>query len=130
MKQLQNVVLFLLRRLQQQPFVNNEQNWIGVLRQNLSEIILTTGNLQIQQKIRKPDILRLEPLLAGFHSQSAGHIGLAAAGCPGDEYVPVFGNVFAGGQAFNQRPVQLAAGGIVNCRDMRLRLVKARSVNQ
>ena len=128
-EQFQDVMLFRLRGLQKEPFVQNQQSGVGVLRQNLSVVVLRPGNLQIQKQIREPDVLGLETLLTDLHAQRTGNIGLAAASGTGNEDVSVLRNVFAGCQPLNQRSVQLPAGGVVNGGNMCLRLVEASTLN-
>lgn len=123
-------MLFRLRGLQKEPFVQDQQSGVSVLHQNLPVVVLRPGNLQIQKQIWEPDVLGLETLLTGFHAQRAGHISLAAASGTGNEDVPVLRNAFAGCQPLNQRPVQLPAGGVVNGGNMCLRLVKGSTLNE
>ena len=113
-EQFQNVMLLHLRGLQKEPFIQNQEPGIGILHKRLPVVVLRPGNLQIQQQIRETDVSGFEALLAGFHAQSAGHIGLAAARGAGDKDVPELCNVFTGSQSFNQCPVQLPARGVIN----------------
>ena len=129
-EQFQNVMLLHLRGLQQEPFVQDQESWVCVFHERFSVVVLRSGNLQIQQKIREPDVFGLKALLAGFHAQGAGHISLSASCSAGNEDVPVLRNVFAGRQSLNHRPVQLPAGGVVNVGNVGFGLVEGSALNE
>ena len=82
----------------QRPFVNNEQGVLLVLCYELADHAFAPGNLELHQKIREPDVFyRIEPPCCG-HAQSAGKIGLAAAGGSQLDDVVVLLDVVAGAE--------------------------------
>ena len=61
------------------PFVNNEQGILPVLGHEFTDSAVASGNLELYQQNREPDVLhRIEPF-CGSHAQSAGQIRFAAA---------------------------------------------------
>ena len=117
-------MLFGFRRLQQKPFINDQQDRVGIFRLNFFVCAVITCQLQLKKQIWKPDIFRLVTLLAGFHPKCTGQIGLPTPGSSGDKEVPVFCDIFTGCKPFNQRSVQLASGSIIDISNIGIRLVK------
>ena len=95
LEQLKDISLFRFICLEQQPFVNNKQCWIGILTQRFEVGSILPGHIQINQHIRQADIFGFVVMLARFHAESTGHISFSAAGCPGDEDDPVFRDLIA-----------------------------------
>ena len=103
-----------LSRLQQQPFIQDQYDWIGIFAQDLLVRPISTCKVEFQEHVRKTNILRPVALLAGFHTKGTGQVGLAAAGRSGYEQVPVLRNIFTGGETLNQSPIELSPGCIVD----------------
>jgi hypothetical protein len=109
-EQFQDVVLLCLSRLQQQPFIQDQNDRIGILAQNLLVRPIGTCKIEFQEHVRKANILRPVALFTGFHTKGAGQIGLAAAGRSGDEQIPMLCNIFTSGKSLDQIPVELPSG--------------------
>ena len=87
----------LIQRIQE-PFVNNEQGILLVLGHELADCAVAPGDLELHQKIREPDVFqRIEPSCRS-HAQSAGQIGLAAAGGSQQDNVVMLLDVVAGAE--------------------------------
>ena len=130
MQQFQNVMLLCLCRLQQEPFINDEKNGVGVLCLNSLVGAICTCQIKLKKHIRQANVLRFVSLLAGFHTESAGHVGFAAPGSPSDEQVPMLRDVFASCQSFDQAAVEFPARSIVDVSNVSLRLVKSSTFDQ
>lgn len=123
-------MLFGFCGFQQKPFINDQQNRVGVFPLDLFVCAVITGHLQFQEQIRQANILRLVTLFAGFHPECACQIGLSAPSGSGNKEIPVFCDVFTGCKPLNQRAVQLAPGSIVNIANVCVRLVKSGIMDQ
>lgn len=124
MEKLQNVMLFGFGRLQQEPFIDDQQNWIGIFPLDFLICAVIMCHLQIKEQIRESDISCLVVLLTCFYSERTGQVGLSAPGCTGDKKIPVFCDIFTDCKPFNQGTVQLAPGSIVNVANVCIRLVE------
>ena len=111
--QFEEVLCLVFSKTEQQPFIEDQKHRVGVLFQYSSKSAIIPGSLKIQEQVRQADILdRIIPF-AGFHTEGAGHVGLSAACSSGDEYIPVFGDVFTACQPVDQGFVKLPAGSVV-----------------
>ena len=117
-------MLFRLRWLQKEPFINDEEDGAGVPGLNFPVGAIGACHIELKEHIRQADILCPITLFAGLHAEGAGHVGLAASRGASDEQVPVFRDVLTGCQPFDQAAVEFPAGSIVNVGDTGLRLVK------
>ena len=124
MEEFQNVMLLGFGGLQQEPFIDDQQNRVGIFPLDLLVCAIITCHLQFQKQIWKSDIFRLVTLLAGFHPECTGQIGLPTPGSTGDKEVPVLCDIFTGCKPFDQRTVQLAPGSIVDIANVCVRLVE------
>ena len=73
-------MLFRFRWLQQEPFINNEQDGVGIFGLNLLVGAICTRQLKLQEHVGQAHILCFVTLFAGFHAEGAGHIGLTVRG--------------------------------------------------
>lgn len=96
-------MLFRLRWLQQEPFINDEKDGVRILGLDLLVRAIRTRQIELQEHIRQAHILCFVTLFAGFHTKCAGHVGLPTSGSACDEQVPVFGDVLTGCQPLNYR---------------------------
>ncbi len=108
MEKLQNVMLFGFRGFQQEPFIDDQQDRVGIFPLDFLVCAIVTCHLQFQEQIRKPDIFRFVTLLTCFHPERTGQISLSTSGSPGDKEIPVLCDIFTGCKPLNQRTVQLA----------------------
>ena len=58
-EQFQNIMLFCSRRLQQEPFINDEQDGVGILGLNLFVGAICTHQFKLQEHIGQAHILCL-----------------------------------------------------------------------
>lgn len=123
-------MLFRFCGLQQKPFINDQQNWVGVFPLDLFVCAVITSHLQFQEQIQQANILRLVTLFACSHPECACQIGLSAPSSSSNKEIPVFCDVFTGCKPLNQRTVQLAPGSIVNIANVCIRLVKSGITDQ
>lgn len=73
MEQFQDVMLFRFRRLQQEPFINDEQDGVGILGLNLLVGAICTRQIKLQEHIGQAHILCFIALFAGFHTYTVNH---------------------------------------------------------
>ena len=123
-------MLFGFGRFQQEPFINDQQNRIGIFPLDFLVCAIVTCHLQFQEQIRKPYILRFVTLPACFHPERTCQIGLAAPGCACDKEIPVLCDVFTCCESLDQFSIQLASGSIVNVADVCVRLIESGIANQ
>ena len=64
MEKLQNVMLFGFSWFQQEPFINDQQDRVGIFPLDFLVCAIVTCHLQFQEQIRKPYILRFVTLPA------------------------------------------------------------------
>ena len=124
------IMLFCFRRFQQEPFINDEQDWISVLCLNLLVGAVCTRQIELQEHVRQTHILCLVALFAGFHAESTCHVGLSASSCAGDEQVPMFRDVLTGRQMLDEAAVEFSPGSVVDIGNVSLRLVKPGALNE
>lgn len=74
MQKLKNVFLFDFCWFQQKPFIENENQRIGVFSHDLSIGTIRPCHFQINKQIRKTDIPGIVILLAGFHAKGTGYV--------------------------------------------------------
>lgn len=128
-EQFQDVMLFRFRRLQQKPFINDEQDRVGIFGLNLLVGAICTHRLKIQEHVGQAHILCFITLFAGFHVESAGHVGLTAPGRTRNEQIPVLRDVLTGCETFNQAAIKLPTGSVVDISNV-CRLVEPDSLDQ
>ena len=68
-QQFQDVMLLCLRRFQQEPFIIDEENRVGVLGLNLLVSAICPCQVEFEEHIRQTHILCLVALLACFHAE-------------------------------------------------------------
>ena len=130
MEKFQNVMLLGFSWFQQEPFINDQQDRVGIFPLDFLVCAIVTCYLQFQEQIRKPYILRFVTLLACFHPERTCQIGLAAPGCACDKEIPVLCDIFTCCEPLDQCPVQLAAGSIVDITNVCVRLVESGVADQ
>lgn len=123
-------MLLSLSRLQKQPFIQDQNNRIGILGQNFLVRPIGARKFKFKEQIRKSDILCPVTLLAGFHTKGACQVCLAAAGRSGDKQIPVLCNILTGGEPLDQLSIELPPGCIIDVSDESLRLIKAGIANE
>lgn len=123
-------MLFCFRWLQQEPFINDEEGWVGILGLNFLVGVVRPSHVEFKEYIRQANVLCLVALLAGFHTKGTGHVCFATPGSAGNEQVPVLSNIFTGCQPLNQASVELPSGSIVDIRDVSFWLVKSGTFNE
>ena len=89
MKQFEDIPLFCIRRFQEKPLIQNQDNWICILRHDFFVVTICPCCLQINKQIRKTDILGIEILLTSLHTKGAGHVSFTTACSAGDKKIPV-----------------------------------------
>ena len=130
MDQFKQVPGLRLSELQEQPFIDDQQDRLRVLLEDGGKVPIVPGCLQIKEQVRKADILDRIILLAGFHAEGAGHVSFTASSRTSDEDVPVLCDVLTVRHALDQRFVELPSGVIVDCGDRSIRLLKLRFADQ
>jgi len=130
MDQLKQVPGLRLGELQEQPFIDDQQDRLCVFLEYGGKVPVVPGCLQVKEQVRKADILDRIELLAGFHAEGAGHVSLSASGCAGDEDVPVLCDVFTVRHALDQGFVDLPTGVIIYRSDGSVRLFELRFADQ
>lgn len=95
MQEFEDITLFCLRRLQQEPLIKNQYQGVGIFCHYLLISAVSPSQLQVDEQIGEADVSGIEVLLTGLHAERTSHVGLAAACCTGDEQVPVFSDIFA-----------------------------------
>lgn len=104
-QQFQDVMLFRLCRFQQEPFINDEKDGVGILSLNLLVSAIATSYIKLEEHIRQANVLCPIALFTGFHAKCTGHVSLTASGGPCNEKVPMLGDILADCQSFNQAAV-------------------------
>ena len=125
MEKFQNVMLFGFIWFQQEPFINDQQDRVGIFPLDLLVCAIVTCHFQLQEQIRKPNIFRFVTLLAGFHPECTCQIGLAAPGCACDKEISVLRDIFTCCKPLDQCTVQLAAGSIIDITNVCIWLIKS-----
>ena len=93
---------------------NHEQCVLPVLGHELADGAVASGNLELYQQIREPDVLhRIEPS-CGSHAQSASEISFAAAGGTQQDDVVVLLDVVAGAEPQQLLLLQPSVGQILH----------------
>lgn len=103
-----------LRWFQQKPFINDEEDRVGILGKGFLIGTVGTGHVELKEHVRQTDILCLVALFASFHAEGTGQVGLPALGSACDKQVPVFRYVFTGSQTLDKAAVELPPGSIVD----------------
>ena len=103
----------------------NNQTGFGIFGLNLLVGTICTRQLKLQEHVGQAHILCFVTLLASFHAEGAGHVGLAAPRGTGDEQIAMLCDVFTGCKALNQTAIELPAGSVIDICDVSLRLVKS-----
>ena len=118
-------MLLCFCRLQEEPFVNDEENRVGILGLNLLVSAVGTGHIEFKEHIRQADVLRFVALFIGLHAKGAGHVDLATSGSPSDEQVPMLCDILTACQPLDQVPVEFPAGGVVDAGNVSLWLIQS-----
>ena len=77
MDQLKQVPGLRLGELQEQPFIDDQQDRLCVFLEYGGKVPVVPGCLQVKEQIRKADILYCVILLAGLHTEGTGHVGFS-----------------------------------------------------
>lgn len=125
MQEFEDITLFCLRRLQQEPLIKDQYQGVGIFCHYLLISAVSPSQLQVDEQIGETDVSGIEVLLTGLHAERTSHVGLAAACCTGDEQVPVFSDIFAGGKTAYELLVLLAPGCVIDIHDTCIRLVES-----
>ena len=112
-------------RLQQQPLIQDQRYRVCVFGHGFLVAAITSGNIQIQEEIREPDIHGFVSLLTGFHSERAGKIRFAASFSSGNKQISVLRDILTACQPPNQFLVELSPGSVIDVSDKSFGLVEA-----
>ena len=125
MKQFEDIPLFCIRRFQEKPLIQNQDNWICILRHDFFVVTICPCCLQINKQIRESDILGIEILLTSLHAKGTGHVCFTTACSTGDKKISVFRYIFASCKSVNEILVKLASGSVIDIYDICFRLVES-----
>ena len=124
MEQFEDVLLFILCRFYKEPFIEDEEDGIGILGHHFAVGAVIPRSLKIDEQIRKPNILGIVVVFTCLHPERTSHVAFATACGSGDEDVPVIGDVLTSGKPLDQILVELAPGCIIDIRNAGRGLVK------
>ncbi len=90
MEQFKDIPLFRICWFQQKPFIQNQDNRIGILSHDFFVTAICPCHLQINKQIRKTDILGIEILLTSLHAKGTDHVSFTAACSTSDKKILLF----------------------------------------
>ena len=78
-QEFEDITLFCLRRLQQEPLIKDQYQGGGIFCHYLLISAVSPSQLQVDEQIGEADVSGIEVLLTGLHAERTSHVGLAAA---------------------------------------------------